>query len=53
MEKVNVSDVLPWFNVLFVPCLALLVKINDRLATLEAVARHHGGRLRRLDGIES
>lgn len=53
MEKVILNDFLPWMNVLFVPSLALLIRINDRLATLEAVSRHHGGRLRKLDGIES
>lgn len=48
-----ITELLPWLNVLFVPCLGLLVRINDRLATLEEKTRSHGARIRKLDGIDS
>lgn len=49
----ELTALLPWLNLLFAPCLALLFKINDRLASLEATQRHHAGRLRKLDGIDA
>ena len=47
------NEVLPWLNVLLFPMIALLISINGRLASLEATQKHHGGRLKKIDGIEA
>jgi len=47
------SEVLPYFNLLLVPVVGLLVQINSRLARLEATTEHHAARLEQLDGIRS
>lgn len=47
----TVADLLPWLNLLLVPAVGLLMSINTRLATLEAIQRNHAARLAKLDGI--
>lgn len=47
----NLQDLLPWLNLLLVPAVGLLGKINARLERLEAKAEHHGARLQKLDGL--
>lgn len=49
----TINDLLPWLNVLLIPCVGLLGSINSRLATIEATQAYHGARLKRLDGISS
>lgn len=46
-------DFLQWLNLLLIPVAAGVLSIHGRLARLEAIQRTHGGRLRRLDGIEN
>ena len=48
----TINDLLPWLNLLLIPCVGLLGSINSRLATLEATQQHHARRLQKLDGIE-
>jgi hypothetical protein len=47
----TVAELLPWLNLLLVPAMGLLLSINTRLATLEAIQRNHAARLQKLDGI--
>lgn len=47
------AELLPWLNLLLVPCLGYLVQISSRLARLEATQDHHANRLQKLDGIHS
>lgn len=46
------ADLLPWLNLLLLPCVGLLMQISSRLARLESTQHHHAARLQRLDGIE-
>lgn len=47
------AELLPWLNLLLVPCVGLLVNISAKLARLEANQRYHAARLQRLDGIHT
>lgn len=44
------TDVLPWLNLLLLPCAGLLARISAQLAALEATQKEHA---RRLDRFES
>lgn len=47
------AELLPWLNLLLLPCVGLLMQISSRLAKLEATQDHHAGRLQKLDGIQT
>jgi hypothetical protein len=44
----SAADLLPWLNLLLVPCASLLVSINSRLAALQAVQASHAEQLQGL-----
>lgn len=44
------AEVLQWANLLLVPSMALLIRIESRLASMQAVQIEHA---RRLDRLES
>ena len=47
------ADILPWFNLLLVPMVGLLIGIKADLASLKATQQHHAARLERLDGLKT
>lgn len=49
----TLADLLPWLNLLLLPCVGYLSSINSRLATIEARQTSFAGRLEKLDGIKA
>lgn len=49
----TLQELLPWLNVLLVPCIGYLSQINSRLATIEARQTGFSARLEKLDGIKA
>lgn len=46
------AELLPWLNLLLLPCVGLLMQISSRLARLESTQDYHAARLQKLDGIQ-
>lgn len=43
----SITDLLPWFNLLYVPAVMLLLRIDRQLVALVALQAEHGRRLDR------
>jgi hypothetical protein len=47
------ADALEWLNLLLIPGVALLMKINGSIEGIKATQKAHAGRLTKLDGIQT
>ena len=45
----TIAEVLPWVNLLLVPAIGMLMRIQTALATIQAVQDEHKRRLDRLE----